>query len=50
MAKQSKPGRLNDQNPKPRLGNDKNLHGHKSVDWMGGANPPSVKRNKGKSK
>ena len=34
------PAKLNDQKPKPRLGNDKNLHGHSSVDWSGGANPP----------
>jgi hypothetical protein len=42
---------LNDQKPKPRLGNDPNLHGKSSVDNAGGANPDSVnpsKKKKGK--
>jgi hypothetical protein len=34
--------RLNDQKPKPMLGNNPNLHGKTSVDNAGGANPPSV--------
>lgn len=42
------PERLNDQKPKPRLGNDPVLHGKTSVDNAGGANPPSV--NPGKSR
>lgn len=33
---------LNDQKPKPRLGNDPVLHGKRSVDNAGGANPPPV--------
>jgi len=33
---------LNDQKPKPRLGNDPNLHGKTSVDNAGGANPPPL--------
>lgn len=36
------PGKLNDQKPKPRLGNDPVLHGKHSVDNMGGANPPPM--------
>jgi hypothetical protein len=31
--------RLNDQKPKPRLGNDPVLHGKTSVDNAGGAGP-----------
>lgn len=46
--KNALPGKLNDQKPKPRLGNDPNLHGKTSVDNAGGANPPprnpSIKR------
>ena len=38
--------RLNDQAPKPRLGNDPNLHGKTSVDNAGGANPPPVNPSK----
>ena len=39
---------LNDQKPKPRLGNDPNLHGKRSVDNAGGANPPSINPSKKK--
>ena len=35
---------------KPRLGNDKALHGHSSVDWSGGANPPTKNPSKKKRK
>jgi hypothetical protein len=42
--------RLNDQKPKPSLGNDKNLHGKTSVDNAGGANPPTVNPLKKKRK
>ena len=38
--KDVKNGKLNDQKPKPRLGNDPVLHGKTSVDNAGGANPP----------
>ena len=31
-------GKLNDQKPKPMLGNS-SLKGYKHVDWSGGANP-----------
>ncbi len=41
------PAKLNDQKPKPRLGNDPALHGKSSVDNAGGANPPP--RNPGKA-
>lgn len=41
-------GKGNDQKPKPRLGNDPNLHGKTSVDNMGGANPSPIKTSKKK--
>lgn len=41
-------GKLNDQKPKPRLGNDPNLHGKTSVDNAGGANPPAINPSKKK--
>ena len=44
------PARLNDQKPKPRLGNDPHLHGKSSVDNAGGANPPTVNPSKKKRK
>lgn len=42
--------KLNDQKPKPRLGNDPNLHGKTSVDNAGGSNPPSVNPGKASKK
>lgn len=48
MSKKVTPARLNDQKPKPKLGNDSNLHGKTSVDNAGGANPPSVNPSKKK--
>jgi hypothetical protein len=46
--KNAKP-RLNDQKPKPLLGNGK-LHGVSQTDDMGGANPPPVNPKKSKGK
>ena len=34
-----KPISLNDQKPKPRLGNDPNLHGKVNTDMPGGSEP-----------
>jgi hypothetical protein len=42
--------RLNDQKPKPMLGNDPRLHGKTSVDNAGGANPPPVNPGKARKK
>ena len=39
--------RLNDQKPKPKLGNSPYLHGKVNTDNAGGANPPV--RNPGKA-
>jgi hypothetical protein len=47
VVKGRKVASLNDQKPKPRLGNSPMAHGHVSVDWSGGANPPV--RNPGKA-
>ncbi len=41
-------GKLNDQKPKPKLGNDPKLHGKTSVDNAGGANPRPVNPSKKK--
>lgn len=35
-------GKLNDQKPKPFLGNKAVLHGKVNTDGAGGANPPPV--------
>ncbi len=42
--------KLNDQMPKPKLGNSTVLHGKTSVDNAGGANPPSKNPSKVKRK
>lgn len=43
-------GRLNDQKPKPMLGNSSALHGKTSTDNAGGANPPPVNPGKASKK
>lgn len=40
--------RLNDQLPKPALGNIKGIHGKLNTDNAGGANPPTVNPSKKK--
>lgn len=42
--------RLNDQKPKPMLGNSPKLHGKVNTDNAGGANPPSVNPGKASKK
>lgn len=42
--------RLNDQKPKPALGNNKGLHGKVNTDNAGGANPPPVNPGKASKK
>jgi len=43
-------GKLNDQKPKPKLGNSSVLHGKMNTDDAGGANPPPVNPGKASKK
>lgn len=43
-------GKLNDQKPKPKLGNSSVLHGRKNTDNAGGANPPVLNPSKASKK
>jgi len=44
------PGKLNDQAPKPRLGNSPYLHGKVNTDNAGGASPRPINHGKAKKK